>query len=152
MSKKSGKKKVPSPKGRARGSAPIGLPATPGGLDLSHLLDQVRQVQEEVAKAQRSLSERVVEGSAGGGMVRISMRGDHRVAAVEVAPECIDPDDVEMLEDLIVAAVNDALVKLEELAAGVAGAPLASLGSIPGLDAISGPGPTPPRPDPEPGG
>jgi DNA-binding YbaB/EbfC family protein len=137
MSKKPRKKKYQGQKQSIDSLGSLQLPGGSGKFDLSLVLEQARQIQEQMAKAQAELREQLVEGSAGGGMVRVSMRGDHRITAIKIAPECIDPDDVEMLEDLIVAAANDALSKLEELAMGAAG-PLASLGSIPGLETIPG--------------
>ncbi len=109
-----------------------------GGLDFDALLGQVRQIQNELVKAQQELRERVVSGSAGGGMVEVSMRGDHTVVGVKVDPECVDPQDLQMLEDLIAAAVNDAVSKVEDLATGATGESLAALSSVPGLSSIPG--------------
>ncbi len=109
-----------------------------GGLDFDALLGQVRRIQDDLVKAQQELRERVVSGSAGGGMVEVSMRGDHTVVGVKVDPECVDPQDLQMLEDLIAAAVNDAVSKVEALATGATGESLAALGSLPGLSSVPG--------------
>ena len=85
-----------------------------GGFNMQQMMRQAQKMQEQRAKAQEELAELSVTGSAGGGMVEITLSGKREVEAVTVKPEAVDPDDVEMLEDLIAAALGDALGKVEE--------------------------------------
>ena len=77
---------------------------------------QMRKMQQEMTKAQEELANTVVTGTAAGESVKVDMTCDHRVKAVKIAPEAIDPSDAETLEDLVVVAVNDALKKADETA------------------------------------
>jgi DNA-binding YbaB/EbfC family protein len=78
------------------------------------MMAQMRKMQQEMAKAQEELAATVVSGAAGGTAVRVDMTCDYRVQAVKVAPEAIDPDDAETLEDLLVVAFNDAVQKAQD--------------------------------------
>ena len=73
-------------------------------------------MQNKLAKAQEELASLMVEGSAGGGAVKVVMTGQQNVQSVKIAPEAVDPKEVELLEDMIMAAVNDALQKSQEMA------------------------------------
>lgn len=86
-----------------------------GGMNMQQMMKQAQKMQEQMAKAQEELEERETEGSAGGGIVSVTMNGKKRLTAVSIKPEAVDPDDIEMLEDLIIAAYNDAYEKAEEL-------------------------------------
>ena len=86
-----------------------------GGMNMQQMMKQAQKMQEQMARAQEELEEREVEGSAGGGLVGVTMNGKKKMTAVSISPEAADPDDLEMLEDLIVAAYNDAFKKAEEL-------------------------------------
>ena len=86
-----------------------------GGMNLQQMMKQAQKMQEQMAKAQEELEETEVEGSAGGGLVTVTMNGKKKMSAVSIDPEAVDLDDLEMLEDLIVAAYNDAFGKAEEL-------------------------------------
>ncbi|MEZ5098748.1 MAG: YbaB/EbfC family nucleoid-associated protein [Thermoleophilia bacterium] len=104
-------------------------------MDVNKMMKQMQQMQAEMAKAQEELAKEVVEASAGGGMVKVKASGAGDVVEVKISPEAIDPDDPEMLEDLILAAVNEALRNAHELmqsrlggALGGPGGPLAGLG------------------------
>ncbi len=83
--------------------------------DIGKLLKQAQQVQAKMAELQEKLAERTVEASAGGGMVTIVMNGRHEIASIKIDPEVVDPSDVEMLEELVVAAVNEARSKVDEM-------------------------------------
>jgi hypothetical protein len=83
-------------------------PASPPGLDPAGLFAQLQQVQASMHAAQGELADTIVDGVAGGGLVRAQVRGTGELVGITIAPEAVDPDDVEMLEDLIVAAVHDA--------------------------------------------
>lgn len=86
-----------------------------GGMNMQQMMKQAQKMQEQMAKAQEELSETEVQGTAGGGMVTVTINGKKAVQAVSIKPEAVDPDDVELLEDLIVAAFNDAYEKAEAL-------------------------------------
>ena len=90
----------------------------PGGQpDLNQLLQQAQQLQQQVAAAQEELAHTEVTGTAGGGLVSATMTGSGELTAVTIAPAAVDPDDLETLQDLVVAAVRDAKRKADELAA-----------------------------------
>ncbi len=77
----------------------------------------MRQMQNRLVKMQEELATETVEASAGGGVVKAVATGQQKLVSIEIDPSVIDPDDVEMLQDLVVVAVNDALTKAQELAA-----------------------------------
>lgn len=81
------------------------------------MMQQAQELQARLAKAQQELAEATVEATAGGGVVTVTVTGQQQVKSIKIAPEAINPDDAEMLEDLVLAAVNEALVKSQELAA-----------------------------------
>ena len=85
-----------------------------GGMNMQALMKQAQQMQEQLKKAQEELKASEFVGSAGGGMVNVTVSGAKEVLAVSINPQAIDPDDIEMLEDLVTAAVNDALNKAAE--------------------------------------
>src|SRR5919206_4413872 len=90
----------------------------PGGQpDMAQLLQQAQQMQQDLAAAQQELAETEVTGSAGGELVTATMTGTGELTAITIAPAAVDPDDLETLQDLIVAAVRDAGRAAEELAA-----------------------------------
>lgn len=82
---------------------------------LNQMMEQVQQMQADMMAAQEALAEETVEGSAGGGMVTATVSGTGELRAVSINPEVVDPDDVEMLQDLVVAAVHEATRKSQEL-------------------------------------
>ncbi|MFO7460696.1 MAG: YbaB/EbfC family nucleoid-associated protein [Desulfatiglandales bacterium] len=83
--------------------------------NMGNLLKQAQQFQAKMAKLQEELGERTVEASAGGGMITVMANGKQEILSVKIDPEVIDPNDVEMLQDLILAAVNDALSKAKNM-------------------------------------
>jgi DNA-binding YbaB/EbfC family protein len=107
----------------------------PGGLDLNAMMKQVQQMQAEMTEAQEKLKDEVVEASAGGGMVKAKMSGDLRLLELSIDPEAIDPDDPDLLSDMILAAVNEAIRSAQELAASKMGGVTGGLGGLglPGL-------------------
>ncbi len=96
-------------------------------------LQQVKVLQEKIARIQADLAARTVEASAGGGMVVATVNGRQEVVSIQVDPQVVDPADVEMLQDLIVAAINDGLRKAQEMAAEEMGKLAGGL-NIPGLN------------------
>ena len=81
------------------------------------MMKQARVLQDKMAKMQEELGDKVVQSSVGGGMVVAKANGRQELLSIELEPEVVDPDDIEMLQDLIVAAVNDALKRAQEMAA-----------------------------------
>jgi DNA-binding YbaB/EbfC family protein len=92
------------------------------GAQLNQMMRQMQKMQEDMAAAQASLAEETVEVSAGGGMVKAVVAGTGELRSVSIAAEVIDPDDVEMLEDLVLAVCNEALRAAQELQAKSMGA------------------------------
>lgn len=92
-----------------------GFPGLGGGMNMQNMMRQAQQMQQNIAKMQAELEEREVETSAGGGVVKVVVTGKKVLKSIEIAPEAVDPDDVEMLQDLVLAAVNEALEKAEEM-------------------------------------
>ena len=80
------------------------------------MLRQARELQTKLAEAQEELGDATVEASSGGGVVSIVMTGQQRVQSVKISPEAVDPEDIGLLEDLVLAAVNEAIEKSQELA------------------------------------
>ncbi|MDI6631762.1 MAG: YbaB/EbfC family nucleoid-associated protein [Thermoanaerobacteraceae bacterium] len=96
------------------------------------MLKQVQKLQGEMARLQEELGERTTEATAGGGVVRVVVNGRQEVVRLEIKPEAVDPEDVEMLQDVIIAAVNEALRQSREMVAREMGRLTGGLG-IPGL-------------------
>ena len=93
---------------------------------------QAQELQAKLAKAQKELAQATIEASSGGGAVKVTVNGQQQIQSVKISPEAIDPDDVELLEDLVLAAVNEAIAKSQELAAKRLGKLTGGL-NIPGL-------------------
>ena len=103
--------------------------------DMNQMLRQVQQMQAEVMKAQEQLKDEIVEASAGGGMVTVKMSGDLELKEIVIDPGAVDPEDVELLQDMVQAAVNEAIRAAQELAASKMGQATGGLGGLglPGL-------------------
>jgi DNA-binding YbaB/EbfC family protein len=97
------------------------------------MLKQLQQMQARMAKIQEELGDKTVTGTAGGGMVEVVANGHQKVLSVTLKPEVVDPSDLEMLQDLVLAAVNDAMDKARELASKELGSVTAGMGLPPGL-------------------
>jgi len=89
--------------------------------NMQNMMKQMQKMQKKMAEAQEELGEKRIEGTAGGGMVVVTVSGHKEILEVKIKPEVVDPDDIEMLEDLVLAATNDALKKAEELTAQTMG-------------------------------
>ncbi|KEO81473.1 YbaB/EbfC family nucleoid-associated protein [Tumebacillus flagellatus] len=83
--------------------------------NMQQLMKQAQKMQEQMMKAQEELGNKTVEGTAGGGVVSIVVSGHKQVQSVTIKPEAVDPDDVEMLQDLVLAAINEAMKKVDEM-------------------------------------
>jgi len=118
------------------------LPQGAGGFDLNALMKQAQQMQADMAEAQERLKEETVDASAGGGVVKVKMSGDLRLLEIAIDPEAIDPVDAELLQDMVLAAVNEAIRAAQDLAAskmgGVSG--LGGAGGAGGLGGLGLPG------------
>jgi nucleoid-associated protein EbfC len=90
----------------------------PGGMNIQQMMKQAQQMQEKMAKEMEDL---VVEASSGGGIVTVQMKGTHEVTQIKIDPEAVKEDDLEMLQDMIVAAVNEANRKIDEAMKGKLG-------------------------------
>ena len=87
----------------------------PGGKKgMKDLMKQAQKMQKDMQKAQEDLANMIVEGTSGGGMVTVKMNGQNKVLSVKLDPDVVDPDDIEMLEDLIMAATNEAQEKISK--------------------------------------
>jgi len=102
-------------------------------LDIQGLMKQAQQMQAEMLEAQEKLKDEVVEASAGGGMVKVKMGGDLTLREIVIDPEAIDPEDADLLQEMVQAAVNEGLRAAQELAnsklGGIAGGDLGGLGA-----------------------
>ena len=98
--------------------------------NLNQMMKQVQQMQAEMLKAQEALKSEIVEASAGGGMVTVKVSGDLQVQEVRIDPGAVDPDDVELLQDMVLAATNEALRSAQELASRKMGAATGGLGGL----------------------
>lgn len=143
---------------RKRLARPPGAGGRSGGMDLNAMMAQVQDMQAQVAATQESLAGEKVEATAGGGMVKVEVSGAKEVLSIEIAPEVVDPHDIEMLQDLVVAAVNEGMRQAEALAQEKLGGVTGGLGGLGlggpdlgalGLGGAPGPGaPGPVTPDP----
>jgi DNA-binding YbaB/EbfC family protein len=106
------------------------------GMDMNKLMEQMGQMQQEMQKAQDELEHETVDASAGGGMVSVTATGAGEITQIKIDPKAIDPDDPEMLADMVLAAVNEAIRSARSLQetklGGLAGGALGGLG-LPGL-------------------
>lgn len=101
----------------------------PGGFDVNALMKQAQQMQSQMLEAQEKLKEETVEASAGGGMVKVVVGGDMTLRQITIDPEAIDPEEAEMLEEMVKAAVDAGLRAAQDLASSKLG------GATGGLDA-----------------
>lgn len=88
----------------------------PGGGNMNQMLKQVQKMQAQMAKAQEEIAQKTVEASAGGGAVKVVVTGDRRLTSITLSKDVVDPDDVEMLQDLLLAAIGEGMKKAEEMA------------------------------------
>ena len=95
----------------------VRIPQGMGGGNMQSMIKQAQKMQEDMAAKQEELEAREYDISAGGGVVNVKINGKKEIQSVKLAPEIVDPDDIETLEDLIVAAVNEAVKKVEAISA-----------------------------------
>ena len=104
-----------------------------GGGNMAGMMKKVQKMQNEMKKMQDDLKRRTVEVSSGGGAVKIVMDGEKQVQSLIIAPAAVDPEDIEMLQDLLSAAVNEATKKVDDMMAAEMGKLTSGLGLPPGL-------------------
>ena len=98
--------------------------------NMEQLLKQAQKMQEEMLAAQESLKDEVVEASAGGGMVTVQVTGELHVNSITINPEAVDPEDVELLQDMVLAAINEGMRAAQELASAKLGGIAGGLGGL----------------------
>lgn len=101
-------------------------------MNMQQMMKQARKMQEQLAAAQENIAQSTVDASAGGGMVKVTVNGEMQITSLKIDPEALDPEDVEMLEDMVTAAVNEALRGVGDLANRQMGAIAGGL-NIPGM-------------------
>ncbi len=101
-------------------------------MDMNRMMQQAQKAAQEMQRLQEELAQTSVQGSAGGGIVNVTVSGARDIQGISISPEAVDPDDIEMLEDLILAAFQDAMEKAEKLSNEKLG-PLTQGLSLPGL-------------------
>ncbi len=99
---------------------------------MGNMLKQAQKLQSKMLKMQDELADKTVEATAGGGMIKVVANGRNQILSIQIEKEVVDPDDVEMLQDLILAATNDALAKSQEMVSGEMGKLTGGL-KIPGM-------------------
>jgi DNA-binding YbaB/EbfC family protein len=106
----------------------------PGGFDVNALMKQAQKMQSEMLQAQEQLKDEVVEASEGGGMVKVKMAGDMTLREITIDPDAIDPEEAELLAEMVQAAVNEGLRAAQELASSKMGGITGELGGgLPGI-------------------
>jgi nucleoid-associated protein EbfC len=108
--------------------------------NMNQMMRQVQQMQADMAKAQEALKSEVVEASAGGGMVTVKITGALELQEVKIDPQAVDPEDVELLQDMVLAAMNEAIRSAQELAESRLGGAMGGLGGLEGLGGLGLPG------------
>jgi nucleoid-associated protein EbfC len=111
-----------------------------GQPNMNQMMKQVQKMQADMVKAQEELAAEVVEASAGGGMVVVKISGDLELKELKIDPDAVDPEDVDMLQDMVQAAVNEAIRSAQELAASKMNAATGGLGGAGGLGGLGLPG------------
>jgi DNA-binding YbaB/EbfC family protein len=99
---------------------------------MAQMMKQAQKLQAKMLKMQEELADKTVDATAGGGMVRVTANGKQQIVSIDIEKEVVDPEDIEMLQDLVMAAVNDALAKSQEMVSGEMGKVTGGM-NIPGL-------------------
>ncbi|MCX7841660.1 MAG: YbaB/EbfC family nucleoid-associated protein [Clostridia bacterium] len=103
------------------------------GGNMGNLMKQAQKMQRDMEKLQEELNQKTVEATSGGGAITVVVSGKKEVKEINIKPEVVDPDDVEMLQDLILAAVNEAMRKADEMANSEMSRITGGMGGLPGL-------------------
>ncbi len=110
----------------------------PGGANMNNLMKQAQKMQRQMEEMQKELEVSEFEGSAGGGAVTVKVSGKKELVSVKIRPEAVDPDDVEMLEDLIMAAANEALRSVDSYSSGKMSGLTGGMGGLGGMPGLGG--------------
>ncbi|MEF9863859.1 MAG: YbaB/EbfC family nucleoid-associated protein [Christensenellaceae bacterium] len=105
----------------------------PGGMNMQNMMKQAQQMQARMQQMQAELEEKEVEATAGGGVVRVVATGKKTIKSIEIQEAAVDPDDIEMLQDLIMAAVNEALYNADEMVSTEMNKITGGMGNLGGL-------------------
>jgi len=95
---------------------PKGFHGAPGGMNMQQMMKQAQKMQKQMAEMQEELASKKLEVSSGGGAVKITINGEKQITDLIISPDVVDPDDVEMLQDLVMTAVNEAIRQIDEAA------------------------------------
>ena len=87
-----------------------------GGMNMNQLMKQAQKMQQQMAEMQEELANKTLEVSSGGGAIKVTINGEKKILDLTISPDVVDPDDVEMLQDLVISAVNEAIRQIEESA------------------------------------
>jgi len=94
---------------------PKGFQGMPGGgMNMQQLMKQAQKMQKQMAEAQEELANKTLEVSAGGGAIKVTINGEKQITDLTISPDVVDPDDVEMLQDLVISAINEAFRQMDE--------------------------------------
>ena len=93
---------------------PKGFGGMPGGMNMNNLMKQAQKMQKQMAEAQEELASKTLEVSSGGAAVKVTVNGEKQILDLQISAEVVDPDDVEMLQDLVMSAINEALRQMDE--------------------------------------
>ena len=104
-----------------------------GNMNMNGMMKKVQKMQKQMQEMQEQLKQQTIEATAGGGVVKITMDGEKQVKGIMIDPAAVDPDDVEMLQDLLAAAFNEATKKVDEKMASEMGKLTSSMGLPPGM-------------------
>ena len=129
--KKNARRAQPGAGSGGYGTPSIGTPGTSGGM--GNLMSQMTKLQDEMAIVQEELAKEELTVTAGGGMITVVITGGQEFKSIKIDPDAVDPEDVEMLEDLVLAAVTEAMTKAQELSEERMGALTGGLGLPPGM-------------------
>lgn len=104
-----------------------------GGMNMTGMMKKVQKMQKQMQEMQEQLKQQTIEATAGGGVVKVIMDGEKQVKGIVIDPSAVDPEDVEILQDLLAAAFNEAVKKVDEKMAGEMGKLTSGMGLPPGL-------------------
>ncbi len=106
----------------------------PGGMNMNNLMKQAQKMQKQMEETQQELENKEIETTSGGGAVKITINGKKEIKNITIAEDVVDPDDIEMLQDLIMSAVNEAIRQVEEISANEMGKLTGGMGlGLPGM-------------------
>ena len=93
---------------------PKGFQGAPGGMNMQQMIKQAQKMQKQMEEMQADMANKSLEVSSGGGAVKVTINGEKQITALEISPDVVDPDDIEMLQDLVISAVNEAVRQMDD--------------------------------------